>query len=178
MVKLRKGEILGLIPSVGTILILFSIWVSTGFNREVFKVIYIAIPALVYALTHILAMFFFEIGESKMKDDNELIKLQKEDSAMLWGFLTSTGFAFFFGGLASPNNVSLLVSGIVILSIGNILYYSYYFPRYRSLVRQRLNYIELSKQKHTTLISEKNTITIEKAISNSKKKWNNSQPRS
>lgn len=86
MVKLRKEEILGLIPSVGTILILLSIWISTGFNREVFKVIYITIPVLVYAITHILAMFFFEIGESKMKDDNELIKLQKEDSAMLWGF--------------------------------------------------------------------------------------------
>ncbi|PIN89922.1 hypothetical protein COU60_02410 [Candidatus Pacearchaeota archaeon CG10_big_fil_rev_8_21_14_0_10_34_76] len=139
MGKIRGREWLGLIPSIMTTLVLGIIWIITGFQKPITYYLIVIILFFIYLLTHTFWFYIFEWGESKLKYDEELIKLEKTDSAMLWGFTIATGFSFIFAGIEKiGTNPTITIMGLIILIVGNLIYYGVYFPRYRYLVRKRL----------------------------------------
>jgi hypothetical protein len=81
--RLNGREWFGLIPPSLMIIGLFILWVYTGFQMQLANALLVLIMLIIYLFTHIFWVHLFNLGESNIKDDKELIKLEKDDSAML-----------------------------------------------------------------------------------------------
>lgn len=99
---------------------------------------------LIYVLTYIFGINLFEYGEIGLKDDEELLKLEKDNSAILWAFSSGIGLAFLIPGLnLISDNPWMAIIGLIMLSLSNLIYEMFYYPRYALLVRKRKIAIDL-----------------------------------
>ena len=88
------------------------------------------------------------MGESALIDDKELLQLEKEEAALWWGYVGAIGFTFFVTGIIEfQNHPTFIMTGLIFLVFGNLIYNVYYYPRQRLLIRKRLIEIELRKTK-------------------------------
>ena len=147
MGKIKFAEWMTLVPTIVMVILIFFLWIVTGFKVVLFYILIIVILLAIYILTYTLERAIFEYGEKDMKEDIELLKLEKEHSALLWGFVNGVGIAFLISGLPKiATNPLEAMMGIILLTAGNLIYDMFYFPRYALLVRKRKIDLMLKKK--------------------------------
>ena len=120
-----------------------------GFNKIFFYILVIAILLALYVLSYLFEPQLFEYGETQIKwNDEEILKLEKDNCALIWAFTNGAGIAFILTGLPkiaqSPLEAGI---GLTLLIIGNLIYNYAYRPRYALLIRKRKINLGLSKNK-------------------------------
>jgi len=155
MAKIHWTQWLGIIPFIILIGLLLLGYFVTGITI-ILNLIFISLLLLVYLLTYVFGINFFELGEKDIKDDVELLKLEKNHIALLWLSINGVGIAFLIPGMANLLETPLMaVMGLILLSIGNLIWEMFYYPRYTLLVRKRKNIIDLKEEKLGEIVSSK-----------------------
>lgn len=147
MAKIPKVQWIGLVPFMLLIILLIILWFITRFNQAIFYVLSIVIFFSLYISTHLFFYKLFEIGEETIKrDDNEILILEKEESSLWWMYISGAGFTFLVGGIPIFNtNPLFAITGLIFLTIGNLVYNIFYYPRYRLLYRRRIAELDSNK---------------------------------
>jgi len=145
MAKIHWSQWMGTVPFILLLVLLAMGYFITGIT-VILNLIFVSFLLLIYICTYIFSMNLFEFGEGNMKDDVKLLRLEKDNAAILWAFSSGIGIAFLIPGLSVvPNNPLMAVVGLIMLSIGNLVYEMFYYPRYALLIRKRLIEICLLK---------------------------------
>jgi len=139
MKKIHWSQWMGIVPFIFLLAILIFGYIITGGLTTILNLIFIAFLLAIYFITHILGEQIFEFGESNLKNDVELLKLEKDDSTILWALTNGVGIAFLIPGMnIMSTNPLMAIIGLVFLSIGNLVYEMFYHPRAAFLIRKRL----------------------------------------
>lgn len=138
MAKIKFLEWMALIPTIFMILILVFLWWATGFRTILGYLLVIMILLGIYISSYVFGPKIFEYGETELKDDEELLKLEKDHAALLWAFSNGAGITFLLSGLSkiSQNPLEAII-GLVLLIGGQLIYEMFYLPRYAFLIRKR-----------------------------------------
>lgn len=138
MEKIHWSQWMGVVPFIILIALLVGSY-FISYNRIILNLIFVAILLSFYSLTFIFGLNIFEFGESNLSDDVELLKLEKDNAALLWAFANGVGIAFLIPGLQIISEKPLMsLIGLVLLSVGNLISDMFYYPRYALLVRKRI----------------------------------------
>ncbi|MBU2576518.1 MAG: hypothetical protein KKF50_02250 [Nanoarchaeota archaeon] len=138
MTKVHWTQWVGAIPFLFLIGLLIFGYLITGFTI-ILNLIFVAILLLIYVSTYLFANNFFDFAEAGLSNDIELLKLEKENSAILWAFSNGIGIAFLISGLqVASENPLMIIIGLGMLSVGNLVYELFYYPRYALLVKKRV----------------------------------------
>ena len=147
MAKIHWSQWMGIIPFLLLIGLLFFGFITT-LNPIILNLIFVTVLLLIYFSTSIFGMKLFEYGEKDIKrDDIEILKLEKEHSALILAIVSGIGIAFLIPGLQriSENPLTALI-GLGLLSLGNLIYEMFYYPRYALLIRKRKIEIDLKRK--------------------------------
>lgn len=155
MVKIHWSQWLGAIPFVILTILLLIGYFATGITI-ILNLIFVSFLLLIYILTYVFGPNFFELGERDMGDDVELLKLEKNNLALLWASTSGIGIAFLISGMANIAETPLMATmGLFLLSVGNLIWMMFYYPRYALLVRKRKNIINLKEETLGEIVSFK-----------------------
>ncbi|NPE26931.1 hypothetical protein HNV12_02930 [Methanococcoides sp. SA1] len=147
MKKIHWSQWMGIVPFIFLILLLIFGYIITE-KVVILNLIFITILLSIYAITYLLGEQVFEFGESNLRDDEELLKLEKDDAAILWGLTNGAGIAFLIPGMnIMPTDPWMSVIGLSFLSIGNLVYEMFYHPRAAYLIRKRVIALDLKNNK-------------------------------
>ena len=147
MEKIRWSQWMGLVPFVILIFLLLFGYYVTGITT-ILNLIFISLLLLFCISTGLFADKLFEFGEMNMKDDVELLNLEKDNASILWAFSSGIGIAFLIPGVPLISTKPLMVmGGLLLLAVGGLIYQMFYYPRYAFLVRKRIIVLDLAKKK-------------------------------
>ena len=72
---------------------------------------------------------------------------EKNNVALLWASTSGIGIAFLIPGMVNISETPLMAAmGLLLLSVGNLIWMMFYYPRYAFLVRKRKNIINLKEE--------------------------------
>ncbi len=171
MAKIHWTQWVSAIPFVLLIILLLIGYLATGITI-ILNLIIVSFLFLIYILTYIFGVNFFELGERDMKDDVELLKLEKNNMALLWASTSGVGIAFLIPGMANLSETPLMATiGLFLLSVGNLIWMMFYYPRYAFLVRKRKNIINLKEETLGEIVSSKDERVVAYLKKNEKRKY-------
>ena len=148
MAKIQKIQWIGIAPFIVLIGFLTILWYLTGFNKAIFYILALVIVTLMYLSTHLFFYNLFEIGEKNLPNDKEILILEKEEASLWWMYISGAGFTFLVAGIPLFNTKpSFAIVGLILLTVGNLVFNIFYYPRYRLLYRKRLIKILEEKKK-------------------------------
>ncbi|MBU1129249.1 MAG: hypothetical protein KJ949_01300 [Nanoarchaeota archaeon] len=168
MKKIHWSEWMGIIPFLIVICLLIWGYHITS-NPVILNLIIISFLLLIYLLTYSFGLKLFEFWESNLKNDVELLKLEKDNLALLWAFSSGIGIAFLIPGMSIISENPLMATmGLILLSVGNLIWQTFYYPRYAFLVRKREIIIDLKKEILGEIVSVKDGRTVAHIIKKNK----------
>jgi hypothetical protein len=149
MAKLYLPEWLTIISAVLMILlVLFGAFI-TGFKTIFIYLLILTILLIIYILSYVFESHFNEYGEKILDNNEELLKLEKDHSALIWAFANGIGIAFLIPGLSLiQTNPTLAILGLILLIVGELIYSLMYYPRYFLLLKRiKINSLLNTKKK-------------------------------
>lgn len=142
--KLKRYQKLSILFLIIAVVLSILAYVLSNFNKSVFSVVILVVFSSLYILSYNLQDWLYEKGESALKYDKELVKLEKDDLIYHLAFLNGAGFAFLIPGLLDSKLIFSAV-GLVFLTIGNLIYILAYLPRQNFLIIKRKTELDLQK---------------------------------
>lgn len=141
-------NILELLPSLLFLIVGIFLFVLSGFKLQLVIPLIILILLVIYTIVYICQERLSIWVESKMRLDQNLQQLLKEDASIMWAYLSAFGLAFLIPGLTrEPYSIEMLLAAMIFFVAGNLIYALSYLPRHQWLVRQRIIDLDLKKRK-------------------------------
>lgn len=141
----RKYQIIPIIFLLVAVSLSIIAYIISGFNKSIFSVVILIVFASLYLLSYYLQDWIYEKGELILKEDEELMRLEKDNLIYHLTFLNGAGFAFLIPGLLEKE-LTFSIIGLIFLTIANLIYSFAYLPKQHFLIIKRK--IKLEKMKN------------------------------
>lgn len=137
-----------LLPAIAFLAIGIFLYIFSGFNNKLLLPLVVFISLGVYTTVYTFQEKMSSWVQNKMKLDEKLQQLIKEDASLLWAYVSGMGVAFLIPGLtpSSGGNIVFLLGAMIFFIIGEFVYALHYLPRQQWLVRKRLIDLEMGRK--------------------------------